>query len=65
MMTSIFDYILEDTKKYRTDQLKIGFYANSITKSLTVIVEVMTDMKEYPLINSWEGVEVYFEKHIK
>lgn len=41
MMTEIFDYILEDTKQYEYNQLKIGFYANSVTKSLNVIVEVM------------------------
>jgi hypothetical protein len=65
MMTSIFDYILEDTKEYDYDQLKVGFYANSATKSLNVIVEVMNEMKEYPAIEQMKSVEMYFEEHIK
>ena len=60
MMTQIFDYILEDTKEYDYEELKIGFYANSTTKSLNVVVEVMSEMKEYPSINYWENVELYF-----
>lgn len=45
MMTSIFDYVLEDTKQYDYQKLKIGFYANSVTKSLIVLVEVMNEVK--------------------
>jgi len=65
MMTSIYDYILEDTKEYDYEQLKVGFYANNTTKSISVIVEVMSEMKEYPITNSWESVDQYFEKTIK
>ena len=65
MMTSIFDYILEDTKEYSYDQLKVGFYANSITKSLNVIVEVMSNVKEYPSVDNCQDVEIYFEDYIK
>ena len=36
MMTEIFDYIIEDTKEYDYEKLKIGFYANHITKTLVV-----------------------------
>ena len=65
MMTSIYDYILEDTKEYDYEQLKIGFYANNTTKSLNVIVEVMSEMKEYPITNCWESVDQYFDKTLK
>lgn len=65
MMTEIFDYILEDTKEYSYNQLKIGFYANSVTKSLNVIVEVMNEMREYPSVFNRDGVEDYFEKYVK
>lgn len=38
MLTEIFDYIIGDTKQYDYNQLKVGFYANSVTKSLIVLV---------------------------
>lgn len=47
MLTSILDYILDDTKQYKYDDLKIGFHANSLTKSLIVIVEVMSEVKKH------------------
>lgn len=65
MMTSIFDYILEDTKQYDYNQLKLGFYANSVTKSLNVLVEVMSEVKEYQSTQNITNVELYFEQNIK
>lgn len=64
-MTSIFDYILEDTKQYDYNQLKLGFYANSVTKSLNVLVEVMSEVKEYQSTQNITNVELYFEQNIK
>ena len=48
LLTEINDYILKDLQdKYDTDQLKIGFYANSCNRSLIVMVEVMDKVKLY------------------
>lgn len=56
-MTEIFDYILEDNKQYDFEKLKIGFYANHVTKSLVVFIQVMNEMKSYPEVFSREGVQ--------
>jgi hypothetical protein len=56
MLTEIFDYILADTKEYDYSQLKVGFYANSVTKSLNVLVEVMNDVREYPSVLNRDGI---------
>ena len=64
MLTSIMDYLLEDTKHYDYEQLKVGFYANSVTKSLNVIVEVMSEVKEYTSVPNNMGVAQYFNEHV-
>lgn len=65
MLTEIFDFILEDNKQYDFGQLKVGFYANSVTRSLNVLVEVMHEVREYPSVLGREGIEDYFQTHVK
>lgn len=41
MLTEILDYIRNDTQSYNYEHLKIGLYADALTKVLIVIVEVV------------------------
>ena len=51
MLTIVLDELRAKLPEYPEEQLKIGFYANSQTKKLMVMAEVLSEVKEYPIDN--------------